>query len=88
MGSADQHYRLAQTFEESGDKKSAIEFYRQVVVLDSRRVEVHQRLADLLEDVGDWQGAAACYRQVLALNAETETAQLRPQPALNPGYTE
>lgn len=75
LGTAAQHYRIAQSFEQRSDKESAIVFYRHVVTKEPARVEVHQRLADLLEESGDWQGAATCYRQVLTLNMATEKAK-------------
>lgn len=75
LGSAKDHFTLAQTLESTNNPEGAILFYQQAVDQDPKMVSAYQRLADLLEDTGDWQGAAVCYRKVLQLNAEAEKAK-------------
>jgi len=82
LGSAEEHFKLAQTLEAAGNAEGAVLFYQEATKQDPKMVAAYQRLADLLEDGGDWQGAAECYRKVLSLNAEAEKASQASPPSI------
>lgn len=82
IGTAEDHYQVAQALEASDNKAGAALFYQQTIQqtsVDSKDInlaEIHQRLANWLEEQGNWQAATEQYQKILQLNKATTSDNL------------
>ena len=84
LGSAEDHYKIAQTLLKDKQVDEAITFCRYAIDKKPDFIEAYQQLTTLLEEKGDWKSAAEYYRKVMDLERQANQKQANQTTELTP----